>query len=385
MSSSIRQRAAHPAAPGSRGSGNFSSSDPTTSLRQQREHLQGRYSGESYSYHHNHYRATTTSVAAGGTTPTSATTANVSNTKTSSTRRRSPYRHEELSGERRSSSTTTTSIGIADLASISSSTMYPLHLQYPTHNDDDDGDDDRHHKLLDEHDHDNMVKIRTGKLLRAEKTRLEDYHVTYRTPLHVPDNAYQAYLQGRIGNSRRPVSFITRVCCLHTCIGFSVVAMIFLCFVGFLIETQPILMAGTLPKVIVEASDGSGRYSTRYLLPKDDEVLPAARTAYHAALAYFVCILLCLVALHPAWIQSQIYRVRHRYQEIPDHVSSADSTSPHIHNPNHHTSNATIDGAVTPNWAQTLWNRCNYIIRQRLAERGWYRPCAKSKKDRKTG
>lgn len=222
-------------------------------------------------------------------------------------------------------------------------------------------------------------RIRTGKHLRAEKTRLEDYHVAYRVPLHVPDNAYRAYLQGKqTKNSRDNNSICHKVCCAHVCIGFSTVAILFLCFIGFLIDTQPILMGGTLPTAKGVANDGSGKIVIKYILPVDGEVLPMARTAYRAAYAYMVCILLALCVLHPCWMRSQIYRLRHRYQDIPDHVSNTDSTLPHIHTtPNgadghsHHHADAATGG---PSWMGTIWNRCSFVIRQRLTEIGWYQP-----------
>lgn len=268
------------------------------------------------------------------------------------------------SARRRRSGSSSSVIGVT--------TVYPLHIQYQQ--DVNNSGTTTSEGATTYKYNDNMGTIRTGKLLRAEKTRLEDYHVAYRTPLHVPDNAYRAFLQGRTGKTRP--TLITRVCCLHTCIGFSTVAVVFLCFIGFLINSQPLLMAGTLRKTIVEASDGSGRYSTRFILPAPGEVQPAARAAYRAAMAYFVCILLCLAGLHPGWIQSQIYRVRHRYQDIPDHASVT-STLPDFHNPNE---------TITPHWARIFWNRCSLFVRQRLAERGWYQTGARPRrKDRKTG
>lgn len=247
--------------------------------------------------------------------------------------------------------------------SSGSSSYAPLHIQYQQDMSMERPNMDHHHNNTTP-PYDNMGKIRTGKLLRAEKTRLEDYHVAYRTPLHVPDNEYRAYLQGRTGKSRRDIPMVTRTCCLQTCVGFSVVAILFLCFVGFLINSQPILMAGTLPKKLVQDSDG--RSATRYILPAPGEVPPMARTAYRAAMAYFLCIVGCLVALNPGWVQSQIHRRRGEYQDIPDQPIP-------MHN------------AETPNWTQTVWNRCSYIIRQRLTDRGWYHPGPKIKKDRKTG
>ena len=247
--------------------------------------------------------------------------------------------------------------GTGESSSATSSSLLPLHLQYQS-------DDVVHH----------AGKIRTGKLLRAEKTRLEDYHVAYRTPLHVPDHAYRTYLTGKRRAQTAPM--ISKVCCLQSCVGFSIVAMVFLCFIGILIDTQPILMTGTLPSRVVEGSHG--KLTTKYILPADGDVLPAARTAYRAAMAYFVCILACLLALNPHWIPSQIYRAQHQYQDIPDHASS---TVPDIH----HESNNPAHDAMTPHWMQTIWNRCNYVIRQRLAEIGWYHPRPKPKNDRKTG
>jgi hypothetical protein len=109
-------------------------------------------------------------------------------------------------------------------------------------------------------------------------------------------------------------------------------------------------------------------------------ILPTARTAYRAAYAYMVCILVAFATLHPTWISSQIYRFRNKYQDIPDHISTTDSTLPHIHNPNHHHLTDSSSSSVAqvpptpPSWTQTVWNRCNFIIKQRLAEIGWYQP-----------
>lgn len=237
------------------------------------------------------------------------------------------------------------------------------------------GDDDG---LL-QQQYDNMGKIRTGKRLRAEKTRLEDYHIAYRTALHVPDNAYRAYLQGRTGKSRKNLALVSKVCCLNTCIGFSMVAVIFLCFIGFLINAQPVLMTGTLEYRRIETSDGSGKFSNRYIIPRHGDMQPAARAAYRAALAYFFCILICIYALNPTRIQSQLYRFRNNYQDIPDHASSADSTLPQFHNPNGH------DALTPPSFIQAIWNRCNYVVRQRLAEMGYYHPNTRRKGNKKTG
>ena len=240
----------------------------------------------------------------------------------------------------------------------SSESSYPLHQHYQN-----DAADIAH-----------KGKIRTGRHLRAERTRLEDYHVAYRIPLHVPDNAYRAYLQGQTGKTRKRASMFSKNCCAHTCISFSVVAILFLCFIGFLIDTQPILMAGTLQSYDIPANDGTSKVVTKYLLPRPGEVLPAARNAFRAAYAYFFCILLSLCALHPMWIQSQIYRLRHQYQDIPDHLSSADSTLPNIHTPNQHNNNNAHHDAAPPSWTGAIINRCSYVIRQRLAEVGWYHP-----------
>ena len=323
MTSEIRMRGAHPPRTPSSGnhnvlSGNSLSSDRSVTRRGSRQ------SGEEYwSNWSNNYHDGGAATVSDGQTATSSVESYTS-----------PVRHATAGG------------GYA-----------PLHIQYQQN---DSG-------TAATPPYDNMGRIRTGKLLRAEKTRLEDYHVAYRTPLHVPDNEYRAYLLGRSGGGRRDKPMITRVCCLHTCIGFSVVAIIFLCMVGFLISSQPILMAGTLTPKPVQDSDG--RLATLYVLPAPGEVPPMARTAYRAAMAYFVCILACLVALNPGWIPSQIKRKKEKYEDIPD------QPLPMMHNPHD-----------TPNWTQTVWHRCSYIIRQWLTDRGWYHPGPKIKnKDRKTG
>jgi hypothetical protein len=244
-----------------------------------------------------------------------------------------------------------------------SSTAYPLHMQYQN---------DVTYRLPGD--------FGPGRLGREEKTRLEDFHVTYRTPLHVPDNAYRAYRQGQAGKRKKNASVLTKSCCLHTCTGFSVVAVIFLCFIGILIDNQPLLMKGMMNRrLILDTSDGGGKLSVRYMLPTETEVLQAARSAYRAALAYFFCIIFSLYALNPVWFQSQLYRFHNKYQDIPDHVSSADSTLPQFHTANG------IDGSAAPGFMTGIWNRCAFMARQWLANNGLYRPGARRKNDRKTG
>ena len=143
---------------------------------------------------------------------------------------------------------------------------------------------------------------------------LQDFHVTYRNALHVPDNRYEAYVLG-YAHRRRDPPIVTKVCCAHTCLGFSTVGFIFLIWVGIMLDTQPLLIKGSLPQQLVADQD-TGKPILSYRLPEPGERLPTASTAYHAALCYFCCIIACIYILHPQWIQSKIYRFRNRYEDV---------------------------------------------------------------------
>ena len=198
----------------------------------------------------------------------------------------------------------------------------------------------------------------------SEKPHLEDFHTLFRNPLHVPDNRYQAYLRGEAARRKRAPIF-SKNCFAQTCAGFSIVAVLFLVFVGILFDTQPLYIKGSLQKQYVQTDDSS-KIEILYILPKDSERLPAANCAYHAAIAYLLTLVACLYVLYPGWFQAQLYRRQQKYQDIPDHVSATDSTIPTFH---------TADtNEVAAKYHPGLWNRISVRLKQWLAARGWYSP-----------
>jgi hypothetical protein len=231
--------------------------------------------------------------------------------------------------------------------------------------------------------------------------RLEDFHTLYRTAHHVPDGQYRDYLRGSLGRGghRREAPIFTRTCWGQSCAGFSFVAVLFLVFVGILLDTQPLYIKGSLPPVIrqtttQDSSSSSSSSNTRvvvqYLLPTTTR-LPAARAAYQAALAYLVTMILSLYSVYPGWFQSQIQRRQGRYQDIPDHQNNTnsnnhdngwddddnDSTIPTFHtfdnnNNNNNNSSNNDEARVMSPYQPSLWNRLTAWLKQWLASREWY-------------
>ena len=157
------------------------------------------------------------------------------------------------------------------------------------------------------------------------------------------------------------------------------IAVLFLLFVGILLDTQPLYIKGSLPYQRLQGDDGMSKPVTQYLLPTTtgagERLLPA-KTAYRAAFAYLVTMAVCLYMLYPRWFQSQIYRRQQRYQNIPDH----DSTIPVFHNGledqllllHGDSSSLLLERPIinpyTPGW----WNRFTAWLKLWLARRGWY-------------
>jgi hypothetical protein len=220
--------------------------------------------------------------------------------------------------------------------------------------------------------------------------RLEDYHTVFRTPLHVPDSQYGAYLLG-VDNSRRrngaPV--LTRSCCAGTCAGFSAVGACFLLWVGIMLDTQPLYLPGTLPELVTQSTvtvKANGEVRTynkpviQYLVPgPTDERLPTATTAYKAAAAYFVTMLISLYLLDPSnfeFFSRLARRVFSRfggnshssYDDIPD----SDTGLPLAFN---RSFSGEMEGSQRrASYQPGLWNRMTGAVKRWLALRGWYKP-----------
>lgn len=201
---------------------------------------------------------------------------------------------------------------------------------------------------------------------QIEKARLEDFHTMFRTPHHAPDNKYQAFLLGQTARRKGPGPLVNKVCCAQGCAGFSAVGAVFLFFIGFLLDTQPLFIKGSLPQLVVQTDDGS-RPVVQYILPSGDERLPIARTAYQAGFMYLITIGICLCTLYPNWLQTQLYRRMQQYQDIPDHISDSDSTLPTFH-----TVEDLEQGSPTRAYQTNIFSRNFSGFKQWLAVRGWH-------------
>ena len=253
-------------------------------------------------------------------------------------------------------------------------------------------------------------------------TRLEDYHTVFRTPLHVPDSEYEAYLLGR--RKRAAASIVTQQCCAATCAGFSAVAVLFLLFIGILLDTQPLYIPGTLPELVVQStvqyksnknSNGGSdvTYYTKpviqYLVPGPaDERLPIAKTAYQAAWAYLGTLLVSLYVLDPRrfrWVTRSVRRLwsmtglmagsskkRRRmehYDHVPDHhpyndddVDDYESGLLPYHKNQRGSTNSDFLRAASLH-QPGIWNRATGNVKRWLAVRGWYRVRRKHKSRKK--
>jgi len=223
-------------------------------------------------------------------------------------------------------------------------------------------------------------------------TRLEDYHTVFRTPLHVPDCEYEAYLLGL--PRRKDTSIITKPCCASICAGFSLIGMLFLLFIGILLDKQPLYIPGTLPELVVQSTfqyknnDGDEVITytkpvIQYLVPGPaDERLPIASTAYQAAAAYFVTFVASLYVLDPTRFAflTKLFVTRHlrrrsrdQYESLPDYDSSLPTSS--------FDSNGMVRSSSS--YQPGVWNRATGSVKRWLAVRGWYRVRRRNKNKKK--
>jgi hypothetical protein len=245
---------------------------------------------------------------------------------------------------------------------------------------------------------------------RDDFYRLEDYHTVFRVPHHVPDARYHEYVLGRLGQQRKKESsMLTKACCAQTCALFSGVAVCFLLWIGILLDTQPLYIPGTLQNFTVQSTvtyaKSSSRSSSRrsggsttnkskaipytrprieFLIPGPTSPrLPIATTAYRAALAYFVSMLVSLYCLDPAPVHRVLQRLRRqcfgRYEDIPE-VPNASSE---FHRPSYTiprpNSGDLFGGPLLPQhhhrgaYQPSLWHQTINRIKRWLAVKGWYR------------
>ena len=150
-----------------------------------------------------------------------------------------------------------------------------------------------------------------------------------RTALHVPDSSYQAYLLGK--STKRKSNMVDAICVAKFCAIFSWVAVMFLVFIGILLDTQPLYIKGTLPQHIQYTT---GKKPQIFYAVTYSERLSTASTAYQAAFVYLITGLLSLAyAYNWFWWMKSRWR---QYHDIPDNdnadsYSHADSTIPTFH------------------------------------------------------
>lgn len=243
------------------------------------------------------------------------------------------------------------------------------------------------------------------KKLEEEKFyRIEDYHTVFRIPHYVSDANYHKYLIQRGYQSDsiindEPASLLSKPCCAATCSVFSAIAVFFLLFIGFLLDTQPLYIPGTLPALTVQSTvqynsqDGTVKsYSkprVQFLIPgPTDERLSTASTAYQAAGMYFVSMMISLYIYNPlsfhqvisrTWLYAPFFR-RRQYTDIPD----SDLLSYNIIG---NTSIATSEGLIlgdvdsrgqlrrfSSSYQLGMWKRSTNTFKRWLASKGWYQP-----------
>ena len=247
-------------------------------------------------------------------------------------------------------------------------------------------------------------EVHFRKTGNQRRTRPEDFHTVYRTAHHVPDRHFKHYLLGKRRNQIPPKAppIVTEDGLARACLGFSLVAMVFLLIIGFLFDAQPLYIKGALPVAryvtvsSVKASSSSasasassstgGSSTTRYVAQYDiprrgrgrrPERLVPARVSYHAAAAYAATALACYYWLHRdrvhVWIRHRTRTLghHHRYDEIPDGSAGSDGLLlPTVIHPRIgplHPEPSTTTSAYQIGWG----SRLKAGVLQWLAVRGW--------------
>jgi hypothetical protein len=234
-------------------------------------------------------------------------------------------------------------------------------------------------------------EVHFRKTGNRRRTRPEDFHTVYRTPHHVPDRKFKDYLLGQQGfkqQAKRP-PMVTEESVTQSCFGFSLVAVVFLLWVGMLFDRQPLYIRGSLPVMVVSSSTKSGRLVSRYLVPdaSDSRLVPAT-VSYHAAFAYVLTAGFCLYRLNRGWVHDKIKKRRSRYEDIPDHSAPflagdyaeidevSSSVLPMFRRQNE-------GGASTTAYQLSAWSRMKAGVLQWFVVRGWfYRPVHKFRRKR---
>ncbi|GKY91061.1 hypothetical protein MPSEU_000078900 [Mayamaea pseudoterrestris] len=137
---------------------------------------------------------------------------------------------------------------------------------------------------------------------RRKHVALQNVHLFYRTPLHVSDADYRAF----IGLTKTPASApISRQCCLSVCVGFSWIAVGFFLLIYVLLRFQPLYIPHALSHHYIQRNGKLVKVS-------DVGSSPLATVALHTMFAYLAVALICGYYANPnKWRQQ-------KYQDIPE-------------------------------------------------------------------
>jgi len=158
-----------------------------------------------------------------------------------------------------------------------------------------------------------MIQVNIDDNDAPEMTFNSYYRPT--TPIMIPDKYYKDFMTGKPSGSAKVSMCPDGHTCAGRCIGFSWVAVIFLLWVGFITDTQPIFIKGIQPK------DEHAIEGVTYKVKTANQRLPVTKHAYQASFAYFMTILLCTAYRNNffSYLETRIRRMkRNLYQDIPD-------------------------------------------------------------------
>ena len=146
---------------------------------------------------------------------------------------------------------------------------------------------------------------------------LQNVHLFYRTPLHVSDAQYRAFLGMPKPSPPAPLS---RQCCLNVCIVFSWVAVGFLLFVYLILRFQPLYIPHALAFQYITRNGKTIKVS-------DPSSSPLAIVALHTMIAYLIVALVCHYYANPNRARKSAY------QDIPDHNLTRETALPSVNAP----------------------------------------------------
>ncbi|KAG7364389.1 hypothetical protein IV203_037591 [Nitzschia inconspicua] len=198
---------------------------------------------------------------------------------------------------------------------------------------------------------DPLARCPPGQTLSGNFIGLRKNHLPSLVPAFIPDSRYRAYLSGR--PKETPQSTFSKIGLAKLGAKFSMVAVIFLIFVGILIDTQPMYLPGIVPKHVLYTT-GDRKPQVFYAVDISDR-LDQAKTAYRAAFLYAITGCLCMGYAYNAhwWFK---HRWQH-YRDIPDN----DSTVPTFHK------GGSLDGSLPHlNYPNKPWNHRVWAIFDRF-------------------